>query len=481
MQSVPSTTLKSLYPTSGGVPPNNAAVKWNRVRSLIFFMFVMCTGYMGHATLFRGASVTLLPHRLPLLSPVASNDSSGMSIAASPLVINTPWRAAGHSSVLRVMFVGDSITEGIAANSYRKLRAPRKGSCSYRFHLMSNVVQWLRDNSNDTVMLQTVGPSTGVMGAVVPPEHCCLPILHKTSASHHASRPSVSRDHHQSSCVRQFGRHAAIFGGTIRDMFETDPAKLFARRLKIYRQWFRKPHLSRDPTWAMEPQEPVNASRGMDASIPRIDHWMKRHRPHVVFVEIGTNDLYTSTSPLELVRTSFPALLRSVLPHVAADDASSPGRSEAGRTSASSVEPVVALSTLLWRVATDVEPVNNLLLNIQGCKTGTAVDCKTCVGLVLKDPSSSEFIHGGRRVLGRDEMIPTISPIETARLYCNSRVYIVNVGGGDVVSNETSKHHLYDGIHPSELGEELLANQYWREINQKGMWTTVLMESGTPL
>jgi hypothetical protein len=428
------------------------------VRLIFYCSLVVCTGYVGYSSRHEGS---LVPAAVP--SPTAAPGP----VAASPQ--------------LRIMFIGDSITEGITANSHRKFRAPRDGSCSFRFHYLSRVLEWLDKTSNASRCLYSVGPSTGVMGSSFPPIFCLEPV--RRFALTTASFEAGAEENSLFQSRRLFGRHAAHFGGRIQNLFITDPQGFAALRMRIYKKWFRRPYLSGDSSWTTErPMEQQEQSiSAPPPGMPRIQAWMRTYKPHVVFVSIGTNDLYVTSSALHLVRTLYPTLLRAILCRGQATveltslmgDCCFPQQDASGPA-------VVTLSTLLWRVAMDVEPVNHLLRRIKSCKQATdGLSCKECVEGTLSAEAQHLLTTESSSLHEKSFVEGTMQLQSSSQVYCDTRVRILDAGNGTIISNATaegihSAPHLYDGVHPSPLGEMLLAQQYWRESVRERVWETAV-------
>ncbi|CUG88533.1 membrane-associated protein, putative [Bodo saltans] len=439
------------------------------VRGLLFTVLVACTTYFGVSTYRRVDAIPLTndsPMGVLTIEEVVVPATAG---GISPTSLSAKQ---GKRQQLRVMFVGDSITEGISANSHRKFGAPRLGSCSFRFLYLARVLEWIKSRTNASHSLIAVGPFTGVMGASSPPDFCLDPIERLSYF------PDDSREVKPTPSKRRFARHAALFGGQVKNFFLIEPRSLANVRMNTYRKWFRRPYLSRDMSWttehAMEQSDSLVRRHNNNNSdvpfvlprpgIPRIRAWMLSYQPHVVFVAIGTNDVYVTSSPLHLIRTMYASLVCAILCGGGCE-AMNLQRGSSMNTScvlaprATSDPVIVTLSTLLWRVATDVEPVNQLLREISACKAN--IDSKTCSACAKNALRSAATRNQmtmtiKNTTLDKDMFAGVEMPLESsAAVYCDSRVHILDAGDGTIISNATRN---YDTTMHSQVWETAMSH-----------------------
>lgn len=374
------------------------------------------------------------PHR----SLTAVKAGSSMVLSSSPpkAAEVALRRASLAKRGWRLMLVGDSITEGIAPGSKRRFRVPAEGSCSYRFLLLRHLHM-----RNPDFLFETVGPFDGAFGGGAVAAGCCLGgVSPAVAALHH---PPISSE---SDCIQAYGRHAALWGSQSPQFLSNSLSELVEFRRSLVRLYFKSRHINVSPKWVddaigknvasplADNTDDVVIDQSVPTTVPSavesaaglnfLQRWSSGHHPDAVIILFGTNDVYSSATPMDMMVVHYPHMLRSVL-----------------QASASTSKMRVAVCTLLPRVAFEMQAMNELLLRVRSCKR-LKQTCMACVLSVIGITNSTESGVG---------------------VWCKNEVFILNVGGNTTMLNRSAEV-LYDGVHPSSVGEAAIAAVMTDEI-----------------
>ena len=257
---------------------------------------------------------------------------------------------------VRIMFIGDSITQGTTANlrflgkKKQKWQFPKNGTCSYRFHLLKLLNDYLQRNSclhpeagscrEQSRRAVAVGPYHSSFGGRAP--SWCKEVRGMLGADQTA--------------------HGAVWGIEIEEMHEGRAAERHAAMLRLV---------------GLRGKSEVSALR---KDGPK--DWVVQFRPAVVLVFLGTNDLHTEEPGTVFERLE--ALLDPLLAIAGGVDSSAFGRRCTFR---------VVATTLPVHFAADPPPsipeYNALLLRFnktirQPCNASSTnlMECSTCFHLI---------------------------------------------------------------------------------------------------
>ncbi len=341
---------------------------------------------------------------LILRSLVSSSTSSdnGESKERRRTQLNVAAADWDATSVPRLLFIGDSITEGIGVRHPSSRGIPVSGLCSYRFALMRLLERELQASVGGSAGFVTVGPFHGTAGSQTVPDKCrgVKSSRIATAASHHFFVNSSSRD---------FTAHAAVWGGLLEEILDPRGTLPYDRQRSNSRRLAKMPHPELDGS-------------ARESGAPALAQWMRRYAPDVVLFLLGTNDLSRGITPEQLLRRLASALTIMLSDWMLTDVAA---RESAARSSGGPPAVVkglqcrrtIVVSTLLDRDGVrrgDVAAFNDLLLR----EAGGAGDAILDLLRVFRHPCV-KVVSGGR---GFDHAV-----------------------------------HTCDGIHPNEAGEEIVA------------------------
>nr|ACI15988.1 hypothetical protein [Bodo saltans] len=408
-------------------------------------------------------------------------------------------RRGGGRGGVRIMFLGDSITEGGAANTTHPRKHPN-GSCSYRFSFLAHIAApggrrsaaavraLAANNSSRTTSLSskrlsphhisTVGPFSSNCGDVVVPDKCFGTL-----------RKSWGNDkglglYDMSTRSIHWRRHASVSGvtalGLIRHREAWQKRDTCYGKSGILKEAPALPPivLAMENTYRMAFPQRVNVS---DVAV-----WAALYEPHLVLVLLGTNDLRWGRDWTEILYESLPAVLHEVLwaadrrvsPLLAsstqqADD--DPGPADAatplsdpaviGRRPSRSLSSghhsingqykpssttvcstFAVLSTLYPRTeyAAELEAFNMALRGIQRRR-------QTGVGLMCPTPDAFLHEHALSLMSGETFLLchPCIRVIDGG-------APVVEATGATMPKSEFLLKYTFDGLHPNDEGDDQL-------------------------
>lgn len=353
---------------------------------------------------------------------------------------------ASHQRELRLMFVGDSITEGIAGGGSARHRLPQNGSCSFRFELLKRLSTYAQQQ-HPPFRLRTVGPLTHVVGADSPPTPCCNGVLMEmpVSVGDSPNQSDAASQHRR--CFDTFGRHAAIWGGVSADFLRSTPESLRSKRLQLLGGYFGR----RAAKFLINKNMLLFAHAGIvNHSKSLLWNWVSHSQPEILIMALGTNDLYNEGSSmlaaLTVFRNSTTAMLREVM------DAASVSLKSIG------------VSTLLGRNEFDVSHYNDILLSVKKCQQASRVlrACALCVQKALVEASGTK-----QMVLENDIL----------SVWCHPQLRILHGGSAWLSTKQENDRFLYDGLHPNGEGESRIAEKLLTEIIE----SRLLVDSGVGL
>jgi hypothetical protein len=395
------------------------------------------------------------------------------------------------SSAVRIMFLGDSITEGGAANTTHPRKHPN-GSCSFRFSFLSHIAT--RDGGHSRItadsptqpsaaakkrlsphQVTTVGPFSSNCGDAVVPDKCFATLRRswgndKSLALYDSSSKSIN-----------WRRHAAVSGVTALGLIRHREA--WPKRETCYA---KSGILTTPPT--LPPA--VTAMEGRyrrifpdRVNVSDVAVWGATYEPHLVVVLIGTNDLRWGRDWTEVLYESIPAVLHEVLwaadrrvspllsprhstyPADAATPLSDPaviGRHYAppSKTSQQPSHPsqkytatvcptFAVVSTLFPRTAfaTELEAFNMALLAMQRRRQlGTGVMC----------PTPDAFLTENALMLMPGETFLLCHP---CLRIIDGGAPVVEAAGATMSKNDFIEKYTFDGLHPNDEGDEQLGRR----------------------
>jgi hypothetical protein len=379
------------------------------------------------------------------------------------------------SAPIRIMFLGDSITDGGAADTHHMRKHPN-GSCSYRFSFLSHITSVNSSSSQRDAQrrlhpreLTTVGPFSSNCGDTVVPDKCF-----QTLRQAWGNLGARITDSDPSSL--QWRQHAATSGvmalGLIRQHQTWEKRSMCYEKAGLLRSAPPVP----EPVAAMEQRyREVYPNR---ENVSDVAVWSAAYRPHLVIILLGTNDLRWERPWREVLFESLPAVVHELVLHASMRSPLDRKTSEANRTrplgglatssgggrvvmelnerrfSSLMCPTFVALSTLYPRLAfaDDVRSFNDALLEIRR---------KRQVGRQTLCPTYETFFQ--------EKTVDTITG-ETF-LLCHPCLRIVD--GGSMVDDVTGVHmkrdafvsrFTFDGLHPNDEGDMLLGRRLAREV-----------------
>jgi hypothetical protein len=405
-------------------------------------------------TVYRNAT----SHRVDEAAVVTTHDTivdAGDAFAA-PLRLPQPQRTvdvprllpAHHKhpgDPLTVMFVGDSITEGMAPNHGRASRplVPKEGSCSFRFPLMRILAQ-------RGLLMQPVGPFAGHVGAQTSHLECQAQLKGAYIAG-------VSE------------RHAAVWGVTATELLS--PASLSRKRRFARRYYFGGRRQS--PQSAATPLDTTLAYDSVgrhQATLSRshLSRWSDVLQPGLSVVLLGTNDLASGSQVEDVVLGLLPTVARDLLFPRGDLMRRKEGVSAISSGMVCPSQHRVAVSTLLPRalpLQRMVADVNWWMDRIQRCKTEHAQDVNLCGQCVATEAMPTEVygstlnreghvvLEDGIRKRPLKPPVAPRSPQNVADVWCLPCIHILNISL-DPNRIDHSYQYMYDGLHPNRAGEE---------------------------
>ena len=293
----------------------------------------------------------------------------------------------------RLMFVGDSITEGFGVRHPTSKLIPPTGLCSYRFELIRQVVGLLKNRSSakgsrgarDSFV--TVGPFQGTAGSLLVPEKCDVEPLTASTAS-----PAWTK-------------HAAVWGGLVKEALASDGGP-YKKRQSNYKRFAK---------YAPFPKIDARLLTSV-SNRSTLQRWVELYAPDVVVMLLGTNDLSANISPANVLKSLAAAVSQILeLDHRVP---MSPGEGQR-------VERVTRGGGIL------------------GCKRIVILSA-----LLDRDGKRKADVVAFNKAL---DLASTRSsaPMDVFRNEC---VHVVDGGKGF-----DSSKHTCDGIHPNEEGEKIVA------------------------
>lgn len=363
------------------------------------------------------------------------------------------------SKQLRVMFVGDSITEGMAPSHSNTLRplVPKEGSCSYRFPLMQAL-------ERRGITALPVGPFSGHVGTQRSPLLCQQQLQHYI--------PGVSE------------QHAAIWGITAKELL--GPTSLQKKRQFARRYYFgKRAKITAEADATIGRVKPSDRA-GVDTSAI-VDHshlrrWADVLQPRLITVLIGTNDLSQGAQVEDVVIGLLPSTILALLfPRVA-----HPRREVFKAASEEAEVPLtctrrVAVATLLPRsmpMQLMVGDVNKWIGRINMCKVSSALDLPACMECVAKEATPTSVygseLNGDGNLLLKDALRSRPVNVQKQRgavehsafAWCLPCVYILNISDSKQINDSTD--FMYDGLHPNEAGEQRIGTMMAEALERSG-------------
>jgi len=304
--------------------------------------------------------------------PPSAASAEGHHVLDRVTVKLPPHRTAGPEP-LRWLAIGDSITQGLAPEELRRRPTrrthPTNGTCGY-LSVLGRELNDIRDRGVEGATIQFVG---------------------QFDEAHLGPYPTA--------CMRV--RHCATWGITAASVTSNER----------YKPTYRPLHLSSDGM----PRDSL--SRGA-----RVYDWVRQHRPDVVSVLLGTNDLAAGTTNGALVDDLLRPLVLQAL-RAAEDGAAVDRRSHA--------------DARRWehRGKCDAVVVVVLLLS-------------------RADGANDEVASVNEKLERRDR-----------RWLQDKCVEVVSAGDGIDAHDPT---HMYDGLHPGPRGEAIIAANILRELTKWG-------------
>jgi lysophospholipase L1-like esterase len=377
--------------------------------------------------------------------------SHQMNLAALVEIHTTSAPAhKSHGQPLRVMFVGDSITEGMSPNHSQVMRplVPKEGACSYRFPLIRLLEQ------NMGVRLEPVGPFAGHVGSRATHEVC------KTQLSHYIGGVS--------------DRHASMWGITARELI--GPSDLVKKRLHDRAYFFgtnssQVRELDSDVTVAKlrdQHSKVGNAAFAERLEREHLRRWSYFLRPQLMTVHIGTNDLATGASAAAMVFDRWPrVILALLLPDVVFDGSTSAHSHEVQCSPPGAERRCIGITTILPRLRSTlpqsiplhrslIDESNAWLAQIQSCKAAAAGGGDACVSCVTKAVRAASLAN-------RAQELPLNVVAET---WCMRCVFVLNISSPSRIND--SLQFMFDGLHPNSAGEQRIAEIMADELATSG-------------
>lgn len=371
---------------------------------------------------------------------------------------------------VRVMFLGDSITDGGAAGTAHPRKHPN-GSCSYRFsflsHITSGAVPHRRDEtpnpkSHSRKLLRpeevtTVGPFASNCGDVVVPDKCF-----KILRDAWGNADGLGLTESNSASIR-WRQHAAVSGVTALGLIRHNEAA--QKRNACYEKSGILTTAPSLPPAVVSMEQQYRETYPLRVNTSDVAVWAAAYEPHLAMVLIGTNDLRWGRPWREILYESIPAILHELLWY--ADPSTSPllGKSTRrpqhvlrggqGRGYASSICPTFAvLSTLYPRAEfeSEIDSLNEALLTIQKKRQlGNRVMC----------PAHDTFL---------DEHVLRFISGETF-LLCHPCIRVIDggapvskKGGGLMPKKDFVASFTFDGLHPNDEGDEQLGQRMAHQL-----------------
>jgi lysophospholipase L1-like esterase len=359
-----------------------------------------------------------------------------------------------HGQPLRVMFVGDSITEGMSPNHSQVMRplVPKEGACSYRFQLIRLLEQ------NMGVLLEPVGPFAGHVGSRATHEVC------KTQLSHYVGGVS--------------DRHASMWGITARELI--GPSDLAQKRVHVRAYFFGKKssqvcQLDSDVTVAKIHDQHSKVESAAFAERLEREHlrrWSYFLRPQLMTVNIGTNDLASDASVATMVFDRWPkAILALLLPGVVFDGSTAAHSHEVQCSPPGAERRCIGITTILPRLRSTlpqsiplhrslIDESNKWLSRIQSCKAAAAAgggdDTNRCAACFTTAVRAASLPNSAQQL-----------PLSVvAEAWCMPCVFVLNISSPRRIND--SRQFMFDGLHPNAAGEQRIADIMAEELSTSG-------------
>jgi hypothetical protein len=376
----------------------------------------------------------------------------------------------------RLMFVGDSITEGLGHR-----HGSQRGICSFRFELMLHIEKILMERRIDVLSVETsptsrgigstqfvtVGPFRGTAASTTVPSKCQARA--KTVGKQLGLKASLAGN---VTTRREFTAHAAVWAGRLWEILDPSGTPPYDRQRANFRTVAAMPHpdlqegklhgtsdaagSTRSNARAAMASNAASAAPPLPPSVATtsaLAKWMRAHRPDVVLFLLGTNDLTNGTKPAALLaqvaqaigvmlgvdlRPDATLLQRRALEKATLEDVRN-------RTAVRCPVRIV-VSTLLDRrepSRLDVRDFNALL-------SGKIVN-----GMAVTTPAKRT--SQPRDLVGTRKAAHTPDPgttADTAAAVLFQHPCVRRVHGAAAFH---WKPHTDDGVHPNDAGERLLA------------------------
>ncbi|CUG88534.1 membrane-associated protein, putative [Bodo saltans] len=401
-------------------------------RRIVVTIALLLTAFM---VVKSRTSVHEKQHTIEMQQALSQHHHAAEIPTAHPLATNS-WEGP-----LRVMFVGDSVTEGVAtshAQALRKTQVPKEGSCSYRFPLMK-----LLEKKNPGLSLLPVGPFVGHVGTRDTNEECRQQLTNYTKGTSN--------------------RHASVWGITASELIgpsDLQKKRLYARKYYFGRKSPQALSIDRDVTIDMLHAQRETLPRTSDedtssfgvALLERehLRRWAYFLKPQLVVVHIGTNDLSTGATAETLVLDRWPkSILALLIPEVTVTSSEPSPKSKHEIQCPSPQHRSIALTSLLPRSSPShqslIDQSNRWLSQIDVCKhhASTAAEgTNSCAACVASNVPSNLPPRG-----------PSQMSLETvAHAWCLPCVFLLNISDPRRINDSLA--YMYDGLHPNAAGEE---------------------------
>lgn len=399
---------------------------------LLFALLCAAVGFTIYACEANGA-----PLRFALVK------SSGWRAAVWPdrgdavqgLMWTTLHRVSrNRGSPVRIMFLGDSITDGAAEGTLHPRFHPN-GSCSFRFpffRLLSSTTAMSAASVMRATDFVTVGPFSTNCGDIVIPARCFAGLPGETELGG----------------TDRWVRHAGTSGVTAYGLVHA--RETWSKRVDAY----KNSGLMDAPDVAEEVHQMEIALRPLfeaqHKALSDVAVWSAVYRPDLVVVLLGTNDIRHSHSPAEIVGEYLPEIVKQVLTYSNGAEPLAERRLRLP-SNASRCTTFVAVVTLFPRAgvfAENVTAFNRLLLDIRLRRKHSSA-----VAVCQKswDESSQDMplelvlvCHPCVRVLDTTFQGGVLGAAEDGTSTFGSEAEFV-------------KAMTFDGLHPNDAGEEWLA------------------------